>query len=238
MLNKVETWQNTYTSNAYLENHPTWHTEDSSWKAAQIARIMAANGITPKTVYEVGCGAGEILRQLQMRFPDDCYFRGYEISPQAIQLCQGRANERLQFRLADFREETDVSVDVVLVIDVIEHLEDYFGFLRDIKLKARYKIFHIPLDLSAQAVLRGSPLTGARESAGHIHYFSKDLALRTLEEVGYTIRDYFYTASAIDLPTTSLKTRLAKLPRRTLFRCSQDLAARVLGGYSLLVLAE
>ena len=51
-----------YTNGYYLEKNPTWHVEDSSWKAKNIIKMMKRNNIVPKTICEVGCGAGEILR--------------------------------------------------------------------------------------------------------------------------------------------------------------------------------
>ncbi len=113
-----------YTSGRYLEKWPTWHVEISPWQARQITRMMERNHVTPKTICEVGCGAGEILKQLQAHMNDGSIFWGYEISPQAFELCQSRANERLHFKLADFTQEKDAFFDLVLIIDVIEHVED------------------------------------------------------------------------------------------------------------------
>lgn len=230
-----------YTSGAYLEKWPSWHVEESPWRARQVMRMMVRNNLVPKTICEVGCGAGEILKQLQARMTDDCMFWGYEISPQAFELAKTRVNERLHFHLADFRQEQDVFFDLILIIDVIEHVEDCFGFLRDIKPKGFYKIVHIPLDLTAKAILRGQ-LVKVRADHGHIHYFTKDTALQTLKDAGYEVLDHFYTSPAIDLPTrgtmNELRRSLMKLPRKLLFAIHEDLAARVLGGWSLLVLAK
>lgn len=163
---------------------------------------------------------------------------GYEISPQAFELCKTRANERLHFKLGDIRQDKDVFFDVILLIDLIEHLEDYFSFLREMKSKSQYKILHIPLDLSAQGVLRGSPLIRSRESVGHIHYFTKDIALQIMKDVEYEVLDYFYTAGSIELPAKSTVSYIARLPRRLLYAIHKDLAVRLLGGYSLMVLAK
>ena len=65
-----------YTQGDYLENNPTWHVEDSPWKAQQIIKMMRRNNIRPKTVCEVRCGAGEILRQLQLSMDGKCMFWG------------------------------------------------------------------------------------------------------------------------------------------------------------------
>ncbi len=230
-----------YTSGAYLEKWPTWHVEISPWSARQIFRMMKRNNLAPKTICEVGCGAGEVLKQLQLRMNDECTFRGYEISPQAIELCKSRANERLQFILADFRQEKDVFFDLMLIIDVIEHVEDYFSFMRDIQPKSAYKIIHIPMDLTMKSFFRGRLLELRREH-GHIHYFTKDIALAMLQSVGYEVLDYFYTTPSIDLPTVGgineIRRRFMKLPRKLLFAMHEDVAAQTLGGCSLMVLAK
>src|SRR5579859_7683147 len=134
-----------YTSGSYLEKNPTWHVEESPWKAKQVLRMIAQNNMVPGTICEVGCGVGEVLKQLQEHMDNESLFWGYDISPQAFELCKSRANERLHFKLADIRQEQDTFFDLILVMDVIEHLEDYFGFLREIRSKSQYKILHIPL---------------------------------------------------------------------------------------------
>ncbi len=225
--------ENIYTSGAYAAKHPTWDTEHSSWKAKQIMRMMARNNIVPKTICEVGCGAGEILKQLQEKMDSDCTFWGYEISPQAFELCKDRANEKLHFKLADIKQEQDIIFDVILLMDVIEHLEDYFSFLREIKAKSRYKILHIPLELALISVLNDSLLIKAREDYGHIHHFTQKIALQMLKDLGYEVIDNFYTDTA-DLNFKNIKDPIRKL----LFAIHKDLAVRVFGRWSLLVLAK
>lgn len=166
---------------------------------------------------------------------------GYEISPQAFELCKSRSNDRLHFKLEDFTKEKGVFFDLILLMDVIEHLEDYFSFLREIKLKGQFKILHIPLDLSMNTVVSGK-LIKFRETYGHIHHFTKDIALQMLKDVDYEVLDYFYTSQSIELPVhdakSEIKRKLLKLPRKLAFAVHKDLAARVLGGWSLLVLAK
>src|ERR671934_171539 len=68
-----------------------------------------------------------------------------------------------------------------------------------------------------------------------LHYFSRDTALRTLEDTGYRVIDWFYTRRAIEEPATELRRRLARGPRRLAYSIHRDLAVRALGGFSLLV---
>jgi len=227
-----------YTSGVYLEMNPDWHVEESPWKAKYILQMMRQNHVLPETICEVGCGAGEVLKRLQEKMNKDCLFWGYDISPQAFELAQSRMNERLHFKLADFKQEKDVFFDLILVLDVIEHLEDYFSFLRDIRQKSKYKIFHIPLDLSVQTILRSNGLLKVREAYRHLHYFTKETGLQMLRDVGYEVLDHFYTARAIEVPSNEFRRNLLRLPRKLAFAIHQDLAAHILGGWSLLVLAK
>ena len=226
-----------YSDGDYYANNPTWHIEDSSWKAKNIAALIAKNGLAPRTVVEIGCGAGQVLNGLSTAVPGIESLQGYDISPQAIELCQSIQNPRLAFHNKDFLAEDAVYFDAVLAIDVFEHVEDYFSFLRSLRTKGKYKIFHIPLEIIALSALRGLEARN-RKSVGHIHLFSRETALMALEETGYKVIDAVYTSGALDLPQKSFKQALAFLPRKLLAAIHMGLAVRLLGGWSLLVLAE
>jgi hypothetical protein len=224
-----------YKDGTYLKNNETWHVEDSPWKAKHIATILHNNNINPRSVCEVGCGAGEILKQLSHAF-GNTHFVGYELSPQAFKLCKERESEKVRYYLKNIFEQ-DAFYEVLLCIDVFEHVEDYIGFLKALKTKSTFKIFHIPLDVSVLAVLR-STMISARQRVGHLHYFTRETALATLKDCGYEIIDSFYTTPFFDFPSKTLKGKLARRPRKILFDMSPHLSARVLGGCSLLLLAK
>jgi SAM-dependent methyltransferase len=225
-----------YDNGEYLSKNPTWHVEDSLWKAKQIARMLELHGLTPKTICEVGCGAGEILRSLQQMLPASAEFSGYEISPQAFELAKTRQNNRLRFYLGDITEDKG-HFDLTILMDVIEHLEDYYSFLRNIRDRGDRTILHIPLDMCVNHLIRAKPLADIRRAVGHIHMFTKEGALSVLEECGFQVVDHFYTTWAIDFPPRTWRRRLARFPRVVANSISPDFTARVLGGFSLLVLA-
>ena len=227
-----------YEDGTYLDKNPTWHQEDSRWKAKQTSKILRKNNINPSTICEIGCGAGEILNCLAIDYSDKVLFSGYEISPQALEICKKKEKQNLHFFLKDLFDEKEASFDVVMALDVFEHVEDYFGFLQKLRAKGKYKIFHIPLDLSVKTILCCSPILKGRAKTGHLHYFTKETALATLEGTGYEVVDYFYTGGSLELPNRGWKANLLKLPRKLLFFIHQDLTVRILGGFSLLVLAK
>lgn len=227
-----------YVGSEHLEKVPAWHTEESPWKVKHITRLLTKNQLEPRTICEVGCGFGEVLRLLQKNMRAECTFWGYEVSPVALEHAQEKSNERLHFKQANIAHEADGTFDLLLVLDVVEHVEDYLGFLQQLRPKGQYKILQVPLELSAQTILRSQALLKQRSLFGHLHYFTKETFLRTLEDCGYDIIDYVYTSSSLELPTHLMKTRLMRAPRRLLYRLHRDLTVRTLGGYRLMVLTR
>ena len=223
-----------YEDGTYLAAHPRWHIKDSPWKARQILTMLGRHDLRPVTVAEVGCGAGEILRQLSLKMPQTS-FSGFDISPAAIEFARERENERVEFFQMDMAK-INRRFDLLLMMDVVEHVEDCFGFMRSIRSKAHYKIFHIPLDMAGSLVVRNRTMH-LRKSVGHIHYFSKDTALALLEETGYRIIDHFYTPQYEVVPKDPMHQAMA-LVRRLAMRTAPDATALLFGGCPLLVLAE
>jgi SAM-dependent methyltransferase len=220
-----------YRSGEYEQHNPTYHVEDSPWKAAQVMQMLDDHGLRPRSICEVGCGAGEVLKQLELRTADDCLLTGYDINPAAERHWQGRSTRRLRFCCADILASNE-QFDLCLCLDVVEHVPDCHDFLRRLRPKADWHIFHLPLDMNALMVLRGSPMR-ARRGAGHVHYFDKDTALATLRENGYEIVDYRYTHLK-----RGLREAVMRLPRALLAAIDKDFSVRALGGDSLLVLAK
>ena len=233
--------ENIYTSGRYLEATQTWHAEDSPWKAEQIKKIIDKNHIQPKNIAEIGCGSGSILNELS-KLPDlqSVCFEGYDISPQAIDIAKQLDNDRIEFFQEDLlSKDNEKYFDILMVIDVFEHVPDYMGFVDKCRTKATYKIFHIPLDIHVSSVFRNA-FIGNRYTIGHIHYFTADSAISTLRDTGHEIIDSFYTNGAFGLfkKHPSIKKAVANMPRWLFSKFSLPFTARFLGGYSLLVLAK
>lgn len=225
-----------YQGHDYLAANPTWDAEDSPWKAAQVARILRENGLQPSSIVDVGCGAGGVLAALRREFPSAA-LAGFDLAPDASRFWAAHAGAGIRCEVADFIADSTERFDALLLLDVLEHVADPAAFLHGLRDRAGHFVFHIPLDLSALSVLREVPLLHVRRKVGHIHYFTKGLALELLKETGYSVVDCRFTGAGLAAPRRGLRTRLAALPRWIVRLFGRDFAARVLGGETLMVLA-
>lgn len=242
-----------YTSEEYLKRNPDWHKGAAQWKAQSILQVIKRNHLTFQTVCDIGCGAGDILQILQQTMAKDISFVGYDIAPQAIAFAKEHENEHLHFQLADFMEGKPQFFDLILIIDVLEHFENCFQVLRDLHPQSTYKILQLPLDLSVNSLLNNK-LPEYRHTTGHLHFFTKDIALEVLKDTGYEIIDTFYCRQPLDTtpwgnilrqPLQAF-TKLLRVAKRSLFRLpgtlcyaiNPDYAVRFFGGWRLMVLIK
>ncbi len=228
-----------YSNSQYLENTGNWHVEDSAWKAKMISDLYKKNNLHPKTVVEVGCGAGAILENLQQKDGGIEQLDGFDISPQAISLAGTRSNSKLFFHQVDFLKEDFPVSDLLLMIDVMEHVDDFYHFMRGIQPGGRHFIFHIPMDLSCRTILKPHVLLQQRNSVGHIHYFSEEMIFWILKDTGYEIIDWQFTKPVIDIyAAKGVKQTVKKFLRNSSFGINPALSAKLWGGYSLMILAK
>lgn len=230
--------KNRYTDGSYLSDTGNWHESDAQWKARHVITMLKRADYRPSSICDIGCGSGGLLAHLHEHLPKTVCFTGYDISPQAISLAEDKAKSGLEFFNEDFFEHCSKRFDVILLIDVFEHVADYLGFLERCTPYADCFIFHIPLELSALWIMREWPILRRRKSVGHLHHFSKATALETLRYCGYTINDSFYTASGFQPPDYSLKATIRDLPKKIMFQLHADFTVKLMGGHSLMVRAS
>lgn len=226
-----------YLNGDYADKNPDWDSADSPWKATKIAALLQEHGREPASVVEIGCGSGGVLVALRKALPR-ARFAGFDIAPGAQRFWSAPEAGGIRFVLGDYLAMEEPVPELTLVLDVLEHLGNPWDFLERLRARSQAVIFHFPLDLSSLSVLRETPLLYVRHKVGHLHYYTKGLALRLLEESGFEVLDARFTGAAFDAPHRSLKTRLAGLLRRVVYALNRDLGARLLGGETLLVLAR
>jgi hypothetical protein len=214
-----------------------WHEEDDPWKAKNIHTIISKNNINPKSICEVGYGAGGLLLNLAEYYKSDVQFYGYETLQEAYNISKPKETENVHFYYKDLLKE-DAYYDVVMAINVFTHIRDYLGFLSKLRTKGEYKVFHISLQITLYTVIRSQYFQNKDYMRSQLHYFNKDTALGTLKGTGYEIIDYFYTSRSLDLPKVAGKEKLWKFSAKVLSAINPDLAAKILGGFSLMVITK
>lgn len=229
-----------YLDGSYLMDNPEWDIPDSKWKAEIVHNILKDNKISFKNLVEVGCGAGHILKELSSNYNErEVNFAGFDIATGLDEFWKNISSRNISFHSNDFFDSNKDFFDVALVLDVIEHVADPHNFLIKLKKHADLVVLHIPLDLSVSSVLREKPLLFVRKKVGHIHYFTKNLALMLLEECDYKIIDVKYTGAGLRKnQSVSLKQFLFGSFRNFFKWLLGDVGVRIFGGDTLIVLAR
>ncbi len=222
-----------YQDGAYLDANPTWHAERSPWKAQHVVRGLEAVGLRPASLCDIGCGTGRATAHVARSMGSLERVVGFE--PSADAPLHPDALGVVELRRAE-AATSEERFDVAIMLDVFEHIEDLYAFLRSVRPLATHFVFHIPLDATVLAILK-SDLTESRHSVGHLHYFTRSTALETLEDCGFRVRHEHFTKAAWDGPDRKPNS-LMSLARRALYRISPPLLARTIGGMALLVVAE
>jgi SAM-dependent methyltransferase len=226
-----------YTDQTYLQQNPSWHAEDAVFKAGYIKTLLERNRLIPEDIAELGSGSGALLATLQKLLPDADRFTGYEISTDALAMAAPLANDQLRFLHRDITDLGDHAwYDLLLVIDVLEHLENYIHFLRSIRKKGRYTIFHIPLDLCTWSLFREEMLLEQRQKVGHIHLFTEDFIKEAIKSAGFDLIDQLYTPPTFEHLST--KQKFINQCRNALFRVAPRFTTKSLGGYSIMLLTK
>ena len=132
--NKIQS-KNIYSNKIYLNNNSNWHQEDSPFKVSVIKKMINKNNIKLNTCADVGCGAGLITELLSKAYPN-ISFVGFDFSKDVNLFWEKRTKRKnLKFINGDVFD-FDKSFDLILCLDVFEHVEDY----KKIK-KVRKKIY-------------------------------------------------------------------------------------------------
>lgn len=227
-----------YSTGAYADQNPDWHDADADHKAHALAAVIRFAGLAPRSVVDVGCGTGRVLMSLKAELDPELpstAWEGWDIATEAIRRARDREGERLTFVAGEFLE-SERRADLLMCIDVVEHVDDDLGFLARLRSRADWFLFRIPLDLSALDIVRPGRLLDARKRWGHRHFYTREMALDLLSTAGYQVETERY--DRVPPPLDSTRRRIVDLARLGWFRLSPDRAVRWVGGFSLLVLAR
>lgn len=224
-----------YTDGSYLRENPSWHAEDSAWKLLHVQRALQEAHITHfHSLCDIGCGSGALIKEWAKQTPQ-ISFTGYDISTQAIAICLQNYPKNTVFVSGD--NPPSGPFDIVLAIDVLEHITDEETWLRAIVSCGKQVVLHIPLERSLYTWLRPGFIEEEKQRMGHVHFYTPKDVERLLRRNHLKILSWHYTNKYVEQPPT-LKSWISKLGMR-IRRCLHKLlphrwAAVLVGGYSVM----
>lgn len=137
-------------------------------------------GLTNKVIVDVGCGLGVIGNSLDSECNLVC---GCDISKRTLEKAKHFSKNKVEFISASIYEMPfkDETVDIVICLDVLEHLFDENRALLEVQriLKAGGVLFvRVPRRLYTEAY---------REAYGHLRHYSKEKLTALLDKNGFKV---------------------------------------------------
>jgi 2-polyprenyl-3-methyl-5-hydroxy-6-metoxy-1,4-benzoquinol methylase len=164
---------------------PTGNTYDKYASGNPIERRLMATfmgrldsslpAVAPATILEVGVGEGEVADRIAKRFPD-AFVTGIDLPDES--LAEHWSNRRLAASFADIvaLPYPDDTFDLVLAIEVLEHVPNPMGALRELARVARgdlvLSVPHEPLWRVAN-MARGKYWRDLGNTPGHIQHWGR-----------------------------------------------------------------
>lgn len=177
----------------YLKQNPNLDADDVQWKVEHIKKLMGCRKFS--NILEIGCGSGLIVAELS-RFIGIENTIGSDLSLPILYSAKTSASNN-KYVLADGEvlPFKDSSLDLVLIVDVLEHIPDSTKMLKEVKRISKNLVLSVPLESGHLSNLvyhiqRLLGLTTTKEQYGHIHRFNRKDIFEILKKLNLKIEDF------------------------------------------------
>ena len=190
-----------YNDDSYIEKNPTLHTEDSEFKFQNIKRFL--NSVEVKNnrikVLDIGGGAGIIGKLVLDYFLENrivVTFHSLDLSTQMLKT-QLQNNPQINKIInCSIDECPESNYDLVLMIDVIEHIEGKEDTAKILNKLGKNIIYNIPIEINFFDILKYLKsyfryYKRQKLRWGHIHFFSFNSSQSFLKRHHKIIDSYF-----------------------------------------------
>ncbi len=134
---KQQYYDQIYTS---AEKYRT-HYKDSIYFVLWTQAIQFIREMPSPKILEVGCGTGQFAQYLFDQGYRD--YHGFDFSPEAIKIAKRSVNQQFDVGDALSRDSYTPDYNLVIAQEILEHIRDDFGILRNIK-EGSAIIFSLP----------------------------------------------------------------------------------------------
>ena len=162
-----------------------------------------------ETVLDLGCGDGALLAEMSQRI--DAQFLGSDISEHALDIARNNVPDIPFVQLDLGKGVPDGTFDVVVMSEVLEHIEDDEAVMRKVAPITKHIVISVP----------GGPADKVDKRFGHFRNYDGDLLKRKLQANGFDVV-YFRRWGVPFYELTQL----------LLNSCTEDAAAAAGGKYS------
>jgi ubiquinone/menaquinone biosynthesis C-methylase UbiE len=240
-----------YTTGEYARRNPSLHEEDAACKIRRIMPLISLfsklNNSESVRLLDVGGGAGIILKALSEKLKQD---HGVKVSKYALDLTplmltrqkQNNPDIQVTYNVDLCKNPLDNKcADLVLMIDVVEHIPDSDKALSEVGRIGKFAVFNIPLEKNFIEFVWNVMSIGALRhkriaSVGHIHIYNYSSALKQINKICGDIVNYYITDP--NPWPLDFKNRVRdRIVART-FKLSPKISSLLFGSSSLMVLVK
>lgn len=174
-------------------NYPFLHIEDSPRKIREIKHVVPGS-FRANSILDIGCSTGLITRAVGETYKAKIV-DGLDVSEPALDLARSQLSVFQESHIfqEEFEDhETQRLYDLVMFIDVLEHMSDPVGALKKASEMGRYSVVRSPLEQTRMNRLIKNhggknymKLMGERY--GHIHHFNMDSLSTLFHEGGFDV---------------------------------------------------
>ncbi len=167
--------------------------ETVEWKIPHLMNAIPYD-FTPNSVVEVGCFCGHLIGNMLVNGKSDFERYGYDINSNAIEIAR-KNYVGVDFFCED-AFETNRKFDLLILSDIVEHIEDDIGFLNKSRSISGAVVLNLPLEKSISTAKREY---GFSDPSGHLRAYSLKDALALIEKANFSIVSC-HTVCVIDSP--------------------------------------
>jgi hypothetical protein len=175
-------------------SNESYRRKNSDWKSGVLYNLFSGMPRINR-IAEIGGAEGHVLAGFIQRLGYPVEGINYELANKFID--EGRKrHKKIQFINADITKESiNNRFDVIILSDIIEHIEDDELFLEKISKLTRYVLINIPIEKCLHIKFLRSigkvPPLGMTHWAGHLHDYNIDSAIQLISKYFTVMNSYF-----------------------------------------------
>ena len=161
-------------------------------KVKELISLTDINSKSKGNVLEVGCGPGYSTEKLLNMLPKDINFKASDIEDENLEDARKLLGKKVSLSKEDIYDlkVEDNSVDLIFILEVLEHLEDPQKALKEVKrVTKEYAIVAVPREPIWRIlnIVRFKYLKDLGNTPGHIQHWSSISFKRLLKNNGFEI---------------------------------------------------